>query len=273
MGGWLSSALSFGSGNDKPVADLVRGVNRFGFASLKALGGKGNFLFSPLSAFVSFSMCPSLFLGDTRREILQTLGVSETEDDSSFGERLRSLLSIESSRSVFMYCRLVVNKSKSFPSGFFDVLKDCVGVPPEVCGFPQPACDIVNRHVKESTHGMIDNIVSEGSLAEASTILVNSIYFECEWVNHFDDSMVDDLEWRFPNGERKVVESMRKTPMTVPYCETKSFEVIMIPYKDHYSMVIMLPKDESYDPCEITLSDFENNWPRSNRKISLIMPK
>ena len=257
------------------LRDIVECVNKFGFKALPLLAsGKENFVFSPVSCYVVLCMCPSLFPSFVRDELLRGLCLDVSESDESFGRRLCGFLKYESSPCVCPYNRVFINKNLELPENLFDVLLNDVQVPAVRTAFPQPGCDQVNKGVCEATHGMIKEILNEGAVTvNTICVLVNAIYFKSEWVHKFDGK--SRLLWHNNDGTFRDMEGMTVENVRVPYLCRDGYQIVKLPYKGGYSMVIFLPpKWDKVAVPDVSFEFFRDNIPRKKCKVDFIcMPE
>lgn len=277
MGGvvWSSPEL-VGKSPSCDISDLVKATNKFGFSALDTLGKtEENFLFSPLSAYLALAMCPSLYTGSTRSEIMKVISGKADEEDSEFGKRLREFLECEEDNCLSMYCRVIANMLVKFDDGLFDVLEKDVGAPVVKVVFPQPGGKMINDAVEKATRGMIKNLLDGPNVPDTQTmmVLVNAVYFEGKWKDKFDE-LPGGLNWNNLCGGNSRVQALTLKNLYIPYLCTDELQGVMIPYQDCRAMVILLPHQSvGFDKSKFSLDFFSANLPQSSRKVDVVIPK
>ena len=263
-------------------AVMKRKIAELGFMAMHTLGEKDkNFIASPVSAFAVLGMCPSLFVGETRRELEKALGLSSGESNESFSGRVRALLDSEEDDRFSLYCRVVCNQQiiKCAP-GAFDVFRDVLGTPAIVCDFPEPAKTLVNHEAAKLTYGEIEKVISDLS-EDAVMLLVNVAFFQSEWL---DDRSSDlGLIWHL-NGEEKLIPGFNVCTENTYFGEVDGFKFVSMLYVGSHLkktdkcnrrelLMVLPPADRAFDPTMLSVDFFLANIPKERANVEITIPK
>ncbi len=114
--------------------------------------------------------------------------------------------------------------------------------------FANPASkDIINNWVDEKTNQKIDKIVDNIS-SDDRMFLINAIYFKGAWKAEFDKNDTEDKTFYLSDGSTKSVATMKIENDFAVYFE-QNYSAIELPYgQGNYSMVVLLPNDDSSLP-------------------------
>ena len=256
------------------VKSLSANVNKMAFKMMNALyKQESNVLCSPFCAFCALSMVPCLFVGKTRKEVIEALISDDSISDQDFIKILKEFIENENTNCVDSYNKIWVNQLMNIPSHVFDVLHTVGGISVEESRFPLPAVDEINNSVKEATHGMIPQLIDKSLLDEqVSLAIINAVYFKSNWKKPFNTNEEDSI-WRFDKNRNKQFNKyMYYEESEILYAKNDGFQMVSLPYKDGYSMIICLPK--SYNPLDVTediFNQLKNDLSINN--IRIIIPK
>lgn len=108
---------------------------------------------------------------------------------------------------------------------------------------PEGSAKVINQFCKDSTDGMIPEIVSPDLVEGSDTILVNAIYFNGKWKKGFDEDHVSDMTFNNVSGDTTTVQGMR-TKISYIY-ENDNAIAFAYEYKDDSIVFIGILPDES----------------------------
>ncbi|UMZ74273.1 serpin family protein [Natranaerofaba carboxydovora] len=123
----------------------------------------------------------------------------------------------------------------------------------------QEASDIINDWVAENTEGKIDEIVGENIPARLLLYLINTTYFNGEWLEEFPEENTKEESF-YTKDDEEITHPMMKVEEEFPYKENDLFQAVSLPYKDDiFQMTLFLPKeDKSLE--ELTDNLTKKNW-------------
>ena len=178
------------------------------------LGRKGNFTVAPVSVYMAMSLAAECAAGSTRTELLNALGVTDSQLENGFSTLYRSLLSenkdslgkvascLELSNSVWTDDGASVKQScaDKLAQNYF-----CYPYMTDFDGDNDGANEAIRRFVKERTHGLIDK---NFQLSESTLIaLMNVLYLKDIWNDGGIDLDFDDVTYDFVNGDGSIAGS------------------------------------------------------------------
>lgn len=192
-----------------------------------------NYMFSPFSIKAALAMAANGAEGETRREILDALGV---EDLDAFNDRIRYLidsysnnyyLTLSVANSIWLNRDYPYAEDAEFSDTFRAIIEKMYSGEVGVVNNSN-AVDTVNNWVEENTSGRITDIINSPDFLAA---LVNAVYFKGEWLNHFKPEYNDFKTFTSRDGSEAELEFMNRTGY-YGYYENNSMRMIAIPYKD-----------------------------------------
>jgi serine protease inhibitor len=233
--------------------------------------GKGqskNTMISPLSVSLALSMALNGTAHQTRKDLLQGLGVTGFDEtgavdliNNSNLDLLKSIGVARASQPRGKYdpvpAVLSINngawrtngqtdgKHFEFAPSFTKNLADSYKANAGVLDFAQPsAVSAVNSWVAEKTEGLIKSIVGKDDLKKLLWLLVNTTYFEGGWENKFNKYQ-GTTPFHLLNGQVKEVD-MISAHSNFAYTENADREAIQLPFNQtngkQFSLVVVLPR-------------------------------
>lgn len=122
--------------------------------------------------------------------------------------------------------------------------------------------DDVNSWVANNTRGLINQILSPGTLTRDSMLILgNALYFKGLWAKNFDKSLTKRRDFYLLNGDTVSVPFMTSYKSYF-YGATDAFKVLKIPYKKNnesskFTMYFILPHER--DGLQNLLEMFNSN--------------
>ena len=232
-----------------------------------------NYIFSPYSAKVAFSMAANGADGITKQEMTDVLGI---EDLNSYNQSVKEVIDcyskakeikIESANAIYLNetrangIKFLENYEKTisdFYNGTASVVND------------SNAVKTVNSWVNEKTRGKIPTILETN---EFVSLLVNAVYFKAGWRNEFNDAFTKKQLFYQKNGEAKETDFMNRTAR-FNYAEHDGIKIIELPYTPdidthlNMSMYVLMGEEDVENPCR-TLENTEF----LSKMVNLSMPK
>lgn len=277
--------------SDTSVGGVSASINAFACDLYRHLGNtsEDNLFFSPFSIATVLAMALGGARGTTAEQMTSALhvGGSGQELHAEFQE----LLALLERLGTFPTVELSVGNALWGQQGY-EFLDEFLGLLQESYGSDLRQVDFVRRAeearreindwVSERTRGKITDIIPDGALGELTRlVLVNAIYFHCEWGQMFETSLTRDEPFFLLNGGHVEVPMMRHgAGFGCPefgYLETDEAQILGMPYRAPFSMVVLLPKKR--DGLRALEENFvEGGMGRSlgdaqRREVEVIFPK
>ena len=195
-----------------------------------------NYMFSPMSVKMALALAANGAEGETKNEILNTLGISDLEEFNAFSKDLierysqTDILSFNIANSIWM------NKDKTsqnFSDEFESTAKEYYNAEVKTVT-NQDAVNEINSWVNGNTNGKIPQIIQSADNFWA--MLINAIYFKGAWENEFIESHTKLDEFTNADGTKSQVDFMNQTDW-FSYAKTNSAQIIELPYKNSIDKV------------------------------------
>ena len=192
-----------------------------------------NYMFSPFSIKAALAMAANGAEGETRREILDALGI---EDLDAFNDRIWYLidrysnnyyLTLSVANSIWLNRDYRYAEDAEFSDTFRAIIEKMYSGEVGIVNNSN-AVDTVNNWVEENTGGRITDIINSPDFLAA---LVNAVYFKGEWLEVFEPEDNDFKTFTSRDGSETELEFMNQTGY-YDYYENRAMRMIAIPYKD-----------------------------------------
>lgn len=241
---------------------LISSGNSFAFRLFKSVLNASpedeNIIISPLSVSVALSMTLNGASGQTREDMLATLGISGLSDDEineAYRDLVKALLEVD--RRVKMQIANSVWVEQDFTpyKTFIDVLKDNYNAETGEFDVMDPrAPAIVNSWIEDKTNGLIKNMI-DGFSENTVMLLINAIYFKAQWQQQFDKALTEPLPFFKQAGTSADVPMMRQGN-TLRINKKDDFIFAELAYgQGNYVMDIILPLTEGGTTSLLPLLD------------------
>lgn len=241
----------------------------------------GNFMISPFSLSMALAMTQNGANGDTKTEIMNTLGF-EAYTNQEINEYYKNLASAffktDPSTKIAIANSIWTNKNVKIKDAFIATNKQFFNATAQSVDFANPeTAELINKWSADNTNNLIDNVIDRTD-SEALMYLLNALYFKGQWASKFDKKQTSDKPFYSYDGVSQNAEMMHQEEY-FNYMEDETMQAVQLPYGNNsFSMIVMLPKDGK------TISDVSSNlksesvWQNINRdmkseKVDLSLPK
>lgn len=220
--------------------------NAFGLRLFNKVAGMDTKVVSPLSVSYLMAMLANGADGETRQQILSTLGWSGA-DLAETNDLCRLLLEkegrLDPSVTINIANYVAVSQQLSLKEAFKQAVGSHFQAGIDVLNFASPkALSTINGWCNKQTHGMIPSIINKLSPQEQA-ILMNAIYFNGTWSNKFDKHDTRTEPFKGYTRDIKRVQMMHQKD-EFQYAEDSLLTAIQLPYGNNaYSMTVLLPRN------------------------------
>lgn len=223
---------------------LVRDNNRFALNLFGKLSGHDSKVVSPLSVTWLMAMLANGACGETRREIMETIGadsVSVAEMNDFYHCLSEYLQKADKSVTLNIANYIALNNRFRLQDAFSRTLMAKYGAGIERLDFSsQKAVDIINCWCKEHTGGMIPEVI-DGLEPSAVSCVLNAIFFNGAWQDKFDKKETRLERFQGYTRDIKRVQMMHRNDKML-YIDNDTYAAVNLPYgKGNYSMTVLLP--------------------------------
>lgn len=133
----------------------------------------------------------------------------------------------------------------------------------------------INSFVSKKTDGLIKNILSNPLPPDTKLVLLNTLFFEQNWLAKFDKDETSTQDFYIQSDETISVRMMQDLRFC-SYYENGILQTAELPYKDsRYSMIIFLPKDKDFDFSKLNLKECVDSFKAENENqyLQIFLPK
>ena len=229
---------------------FVNDNNRFTFNFLKAANEAGqsgkSFIYSPLSITYALGMVNDAAVGETEKEIEQTLGFLQggSKAVNEFCKNLiDNLPKVDNKVTLNIANALFLNKGFTLKKQFEEDMKNYYDAKAEVLDFSASlqSAAVINKWCEDKTKGMIPDII-EATDAEAASYLLNAIYFKADWASKFDEKNTKEESFASLNGNLTL--PLMHQNVLIKYYKNDVYSAVAMPYGNgSWEMTVMLPEN------------------------------
>lgn len=229
------------------AAKAVAASNEFGTRLLGEIGDQGNVMISPLSISTALAMTMNGAVGQTRDDMLKTLGVGKLTVDqvNEAANSMREVLgaadpakatlrvanSLWVKKDYKLETQFLAENSKAYNANIEDV--DFMTAD----GFKR-----INDWVKAATEGKIEKIIGEDPDPLLRVVLVNAVYFKSGWKDKFDPEATKSGDFTVDKEKTVSVDFMNRNGK-MGYAKKDWGSLVRLPYgDDRFEMVLALPE-------------------------------
>ena len=223
---------------------LVRKNNQFAFRLFRQLSGFDSQVVSPLSVTYLMAMLANGACGETREEIMKTVGadsVSVAEMNDFYHCQMEYLQRADKSAVLNIANYIALNRQFQLQDAFSKTVTAKYGAGVEPLDFSsQKAVDIINGWCKQHTDGMIPEII-DGLNQSAVSCVLNAIFFNGSWQDKFDKKETRQERFQGYTRDIKRVQMMHRNDK-MWYLDNDTYAAVNLPYGNgSYSMTVLLP--------------------------------
>jgi len=216
----------------------------FNFAAgiIREVNEDKNILISPLSLYLALSFMANGADGETLSEMENLLEITFEELNGYCNNIVLKLLERENSNTKIAnslwYDEGLFTPSESFINDGRDYYDAAVF---EDDFNDLGTVDRINEWVSEKTSELINNFIDSINPATIM-ILINTLYFECQWTNPYELS-----ENNFNNLDNTTVTKNFISGRSYAYYYSENAKAVKIPMKDNFYMLAVMPENDIND--------------------------
>lgn len=236
--------------NEMQLLDtVIKGGTEFAIKLLRNAGKPDeNAFVSPHSVAEALAMAATGAKGDTRGEMLETLGLPDNNVAVNKAFRvMRKRLMPASTAPVELSIanRLWGQSGVSFHAEFLKTLQRDYGAALGQVDFRADAGaarERINSWIEEQTKGRIKDLLPDGALSDQTRlVLTNAIYFKAPWQKKFDADDTTDEDFTLANGDKVKVPMMQQNA-SLRHLRAEGYQALELLYEGAtLSMLIFLP--------------------------------
>ena len=230
--------------------DLLAKNNTFAINLFNKTNGMDSRVISPLSVTGLMTILANGADGDTRQEILNTLGwtgASMEEINEIYGLLVKQAGVIDPSVTVNVADYVAVNKDNRINNEFGKTVGDLFGTEVRNLDFASPkTVNTINGWCSKHTGGMIPRIIDNVDPG-AVAYLMNAIYFNGPWAERFQTKDTKVEAFRGYTRDIKKVKMMHRND-EYSYTANGTYSAVRLPYGNgSFAMTVLLPNEAQVD--------------------------
>jgi len=242
-----------------------------------------NIFISPLSVSMALGMTLNGARNETEQAMKETLHYEHLEMqeiNKSYKSLIKLLTELDPDVNMQIANSIWYHELFSVRQEFIDTNREYFNAEVNPLDFNDPrSVDIMNRWVRESTNGLIEQIIDGVIPPWVVMYIMNAIYFKGNWTHKFDPELTEKKPFHLENGETIEWDMMTKT-RTYATLQNDTVKMVDLPYGNElYSMSVLLPA-EADTPLDqfIAASLNEENLSKwiaelDSSRINLELPK
>ena len=204
-----------------------------------------SFIYSPLSITYVLGMVNDAAVGETEKEMEQTLGFHEggIQAVNDYCKKLiEGLPKVDEGVTLDIANAIFLNKGYTLKPQFEQDMQNYYDAKAEALDFSSPqTLGHINGWCNEKTKGMIPTILDEVDPSMVSYLL-NAIYFKADWASKFDQKNTKEETFTTENGKTKL--PLMHQNVLINYLKNDTYSAIEMPYGNGYwKMTVMLPEE------------------------------
>ena len=223
-----------------------------------------SFIYSPLSITYVLGMVNDAAIGDTEKELEQTLGFHKggIKAVNDYCKKLiDGLPKVDNKVTLDIANAIFLNKDYALKQQFQQDMQNYYDAKAEALDFSSPqTLEHINGWCNDKTKGMIPKILDEVNPYMVSYLL-NAIYFKADWASKFDSKNTKDETFTTKTGSTTL--PMMHQYVLISYLKTNTYSAVILPYGNSlWNMTVMLPEEgATIDDLikQVTLSRLPNN--------------
>ncbi|MCH5211527.1 MAG: S-layer homology domain-containing protein [Oscillospiraceae bacterium] len=191
-----------------------------------------NYMVSPLSVKMALAMAANGASGDTKSEMLDTLGIDDLDE---FNEKAKNIIEVYNNNDMIqLSCEnsLWRNTDRDIiAGGFSDGYKKTIaeyykGEAADVTN--ENAVEKINGWVSEKTNEKIPTIIDDPNF---EMMLINTVYFKARWNDNFYEGATEADTFTSRDGSESQIDFMHKTGWE-NYSDVNGVKILKLPYNN-----------------------------------------
>ncbi|XGW30193.1 hypothetical protein V3C99_009305 [Haemonchus contortus] len=219
----------------------------FGLSMLRYASANDSVVVSPISVIFALAMIRAGSKGTTKSQINSVIskGASDNEVEEYYSKLFHQITNSKNGVKSRIANGFFLNKQFKVESDYEQTIKKAYEAKVEALDFEKAkeAAKVIDDFIANTTEGKIRDMVNEGSVEGAYSLIVNAIYFTAEWkFKFYKSSNTNGTFYRSASNERQV-EYMNDFDEHRLYAEDNDLQVLSLQYLDtSYALNIFLPK-------------------------------
>lgn len=251
------------STENQDIPTLTEANNQLAFDLLSnvEVDDAGNLFLSSTSLYFALSMAYNGADGETKQEMSKLLGFGESGLEALNASNyalLQTLIEEKDDIELHIANSLWLNQNYQFEDAFRKQTEDYYQATiEEIDVSNEESRATINQWVEDQTNERIKDIIKDPLDPNLVSILINTIYFDGNWMYPFDVSLTATEEFKLEDGSTKNVDMMLLAE-DLEYLRTSEFQAVSLPYGEgEMSMKLFLPLEGKSLEESFTLENWQ----------------
>lgn len=234
------------------TSDAAKVVNQFGYHLWDKNEDK-NTMISPYSIAEALTMLGNAAEGETKEEILQTMGIADIEQWNKQMQELHKAGTTQNGEEQLHIANSIWKNDTTYSfdseiqKNYIEKLKNCYAAEEKSMDFTNGnPKDQINKWVSKNTNGNIPSILDENVDSSTYSILANTVYFDAKWWDEYFTSMLTRKGKFYGKEETTDVDMMSSDGFQyVRYLKKDGIRMVELDFKgNQFVMDVLLSADE-----------------------------
>ncbi|WP_281613936.1 serpin family protein [Flammeovirga sp. SubArs3] len=225
------------------VLNTIHVIAQDNWMMLKQIHKNENVVISPYSVNSALGMLSMVTSDETQQEILNYLEVKDEKQLKKKVEAKHQLFTTKQNVDLSIANGIWYDKQyKLIPTTKKDLIST-FGAEIKGVNFYQSekVKTQINDWVDKKTEGEIDQIISEVT-KDDHMILVNTVFFDAEWSQNFDEKATRKGDFKLTNGEVKQIDFLTDNARFTKNYSDDNIKVLSLIYKEaEFELVLLMP--------------------------------
>lgn len=201
--------------------------------------------YSPISLQIALSMLVQGADGQTKDEILETMGLSgaDVDDVTSLMKSLIANLAVNDEEGKVLLANALFSE-ESFPmkESFAERLRQDFHAMSESLPLKEKSSvERINAFIEQNTADKIKDAYAPSEDSEAVLVLINTLYANLPWISKFSEDATESSVFHTLNGDVQAPFMHQQTGSS--YLKADTFEAASLRLGNHYKMTFVLPSE------------------------------
>ncbi|KAK6059629.1 serine proteinase inhibitor [Cooperia oncophora] len=230
----------------------------FGLNLLQYAHANESLVVSPISVIFTLVMVQAGAKGVTKSQIDSVIseGASDNEIDEHYTRLSKQITNATNGVKIEIANAFFINQEFEIEKDYEQTIEERYNARVEAVNFDkaEEAAKIIDGFEGKTTEGKIRDMVNEGTVQGAHSLIINAIHFAAEWKYKFDKGSNSNGTFYSAAGNHKEVEYMNAFYVHRLYTQDDDFQVLCLQYSDpSFAFNIFLPR-RSADLSEVRSS-------------------
>ncbi|KAL6744521.1 hypothetical protein Aduo_017447 [Ancylostoma duodenale] len=194
---------------------------------------------SPISVIFALAMVQAGAKGKTKTQINKVISNGATDDAivEFYSKLAKDTLKANNGVETRIANAFFLDKKYRIEKQYADKITQKYLAKAEALDFGQA------KQTSENTAGKIKNLITEDTVRDAFSLIVNAVYFTAKWEYEFSKGSTFNMTFYSSEGAKKEIEFLTEYDENRFYAEDADMQVLSLRYLDtSFAMNIILPK-------------------------------